>query len=454
MHSRLTLIERANHHLASVRSLTEQKLSLYFKNLKAEYLYKTDKHANDDTLESICEIRNQKVKLKKGKACPDWKTIQKYPESTFIPYGKNSFLLKKENSLWIFHHEGLNNLLHQREGLGSSGEIYLVGKDHLIKSASRFLTKWENVKVNNLSVEKGLEKQKGVEVVDDYRNIKVVSAYTHFHFDQLEFVLLSEIDWDEVTLPLKELLSNLLIIGLLIFTLSLIIALFLTRSTLRFVSRIEEEIISLNSQSTINVLRAQEEERQKIAYNLHDSVGQYLTALKWELSRLQIESKEVVAKDKLEKLLNLADTIIKEIRIISQNIMPSIIKDFGCFAAIKDYFYQQIEVYPFSIQCEYPEEIEKINFKQSFQINLFRMAQEFTQNAAKHAQAQNLKLSFSKTEDSLIMIYEDNGIGMDEKGPLPHSLLYRAKLFGGRMNRIHSEKGLKIKVVFKLSEIV
>ncbi len=437
-----------------MRSLAEQKLSLYFKNLKAEYLYKADKLATDNTLENYCEVTTNSVILWKGQACPTRDTIQTYPESTFIPYGKNSFLLKRGTSLWIFGHEGLNNLLHQREGLGTSGEIYLVGKDLLIKSASRFLTEWRDVKVNNPSLKNALAKKKGVEVVNDYRGIKVVSAYTYIQFDQLDFVLLSEMDWDEVTLPLQALLSYLLMIGIAIFTLSVIIALFLTRSTLDFVSRMEEQVISLNSQSTINVLRAQEEERQKIAFNLHDSVGQYLTAMKWELSRLQIESKDYTVREKLGKLLEIADTIIKEIRIISQDIMPSIIKDFGCFVAIKDYFHQQLAVYPFSIKCEYPEEIEKRNFKKNFQINLYRMAQEFIQNAAKHAQAQSLKLSFSITADTLIMAYEDDGIGMDENAPLPHSLLYRAKLFRGRMTRIQTKEGLMITVVFNLSEIV
>jgi len=130
------------------------------------------------------------------------------------------------------------------------------------------------------------------------------------------------------------------------------------------------------------------------------------------------------------------------------------IKDFGCFAAIRDYAYQQAAVYPFSIECEYPDAFEKINLKHDFQVNLFRMAQEIIQNAAKHSQAQDLKLSFSKNAESLIMIFEDNGIGMADKGPLPHSLLYRAQLFGGRMTKMPIEKGLKIKVVFYLGDIV
>lgn len=434
--------------------MTEQRLSLYFRNLKEQFLNGGTPAGMTRESEVDCVVTTRRSISLSGLACPSWDKVAKYDAGRFVRFSDHAFLLRKKDLAWVISNRGLNHLLQQRDGLGTSGETYLVGEDRMIRSASRFLPKLHPVRVNNFSVEQGLKKEKGVEVLRDYRGVKVVSAYGHFEFDQLRYVLLSEIDWDEVTLPLRELVKNLLLIGAGIFILSLSVALLLTRSTLAVISRMEDQLESLHSQAALNVLRAQEEERQRIAYNLHDSVGQYLTALKWELARRGPRTSEAEsASDKRRTALDLIDTIIKEIRSISHDSMPSIIKDFGCFVAIKDYCHRQGTVYPFSIECEYPEELERLELASSFQINLYRMAQELVQNGAKHARARTLRLRFCAEVETLRMEYDDDGIGMTDDAPLPHSLQYRAKLFGGRMARCPTPKGLALTVTFRLEEI-
>jgi signal transduction histidine kinase len=453
--SRAHVIERSKNHMVSVANLAGSKLHLYLKNLKLHYLNDKRIDVPVPELEASCQYINQKPKVIKGIYCPEWKSIETLPSEEFVFYGtdQNFFLLKSLPHVWIFNHQGMSDLLMTRDGLGNSGEIYLVGADYKTKSASRFIKDWQNIVVQNESVKKGLSNKEGVTIVKDYRNIDVISGYMPFTFDQLKFVILSEIDQDEVLAPINVLRYNLILISGVLFIFSSLMAIPLTTSTLRLIRKMEHEIQNLNAQMGRQILMAQEKEREKIAYNLHDSAGQYMTALKWELSRLREDITVPDIKDKLTELTSLSDKLIKEMRSISQDIMPSLIKDFGCFPAIRDYLKQQERLFNFRIQQFYSTELETIKWKHAFQINLFRMIQELIQNAVKHSNAQEIMISFRKSGNELILEYKDDGEGTSDHVALPKSLLYRTKLFQGKMKQIESKNGFNLVFEFSFQEV-
>lgn len=422
--------------------------------MKSQILYNDSKITLNKSFENICGTHKLTAILNKGVSCPSPKEIERMPLNTFVPYQKNHFVFKNNHSLYIFNHEGFNQVLNQRQGLGNTGEIYLVGNDYHIKSASRFFKNWQNIEVINNSIINGLQKKTGTEIVFDYRNVKVVSSYSHFLFDQLEFVVLSEIDWKEITIPLNKVLYDLIKIGTFLFFLSMGVAYFLSKSTIQIFKKMTEEIENLNRISAKNVIKIQEEEREKIAYNLHDSVGQYMTALKWGLSQLKLNISNSTIVSKADELSKLCEEVIKELRTISQDIMPTLIRDFGCFLAIQDYLDQQKKLYSIEVEYHFPEEASEIKFKRLFQLNLYRMVQEFFQNAIKHSQASIIKINFSIRNGQLLMLYEDNGIGINEQELLPRSLNYRAQLFNGKLIRISENSSLRMEVSFKIKEVI
>jgi signal transduction histidine kinase len=230
-------------------------------------------------------------------------------------------------------------------------------------------------------------------------------------------------------------------------------ALYLTRSTVKMINKMQQEIDSLNLSSAMNIIRVQEGTREKISLHLHDSVGQYLTALKWEINHLMKIVTEGPIKEKLASVSEICDAIFKEIRSISSDLMPTLIRDFGCFTAIENYLKEQLNHYPLQIRYENSVLVRQEDLKHEFQLNLYRMVQEFMQNTVKHSQASSVYVSFDEHQGELIMTYEDDGIGMPMDMGLPKSLSYRTQLFNGKMQRIDIYKGLKFKVTFKLEEV-
>ncbi len=110
-------------------------------------------------------------------------------------------------------------ILAQRDGLGDTGEIYIVGEDHFMRSKSRFITQNTILKleINTDATRDALRGNTDVRVLKDYRNIPVLSAYTPLeNLRDVTWVLLVEIDVKEAFYPVLVLKTNLIIISTVI----------------------------------------------------------------------------------------------------------------------------------------------------------------------------------------------------------------------------------------------
>ena len=113
----------------------------------------------------------------------------------------------------------IDTFLAQRDGLGDTGEIYIVGDDYFMRSKSRFITQNTILKleINTDAVRDALRGNTDVRVVKDYRNIPVLSAYTPLeNLRDVNWVLLVEIDMKEAFYPVLVLKTNLIIISTVI----------------------------------------------------------------------------------------------------------------------------------------------------------------------------------------------------------------------------------------------
>ena len=120
--------------------------------------------------------------------------------------------------------EAINAIMQQREGLGESGETYLVGDDYLLRSDSRFSTETTVLKqkVQTEGARLGLAGNEGTDIIDDYRGIPVLSSYAAISVEGLNWAILAEIDEAEVMIPVITMRNTIgmvavVLLGLILF---------------------------------------------------------------------------------------------------------------------------------------------------------------------------------------------------------------------------------------------
>ena len=179
-----------------------------------------------------------------------------------------------------------------------------------------------------------------------------------------------------------------------------------------------------------------EEERTRIARQIHDDLGQALTALKIDISWLNnklADDREIV-REKLKSMVTLIDETVQTVRKVSEDLRPGILDDFGLSAAIE----WQAEEFQkrTGIECRtvYSEELD-LNKEQS--TNLFRIVQESLTNVIRHADATEVEIRITAKDGILTLEIQDNGKGITE------AAVADAKSFGliGIKERAHSLGG-------------
>jgi PAS domain S-box-containing protein len=157
---------------------------------------------------------------------------------------------------------------------------------------------------------------------------------------------------------------------------------------------------------------AREEERKHIARELHDDLGQYLTALQLQASVLNMEFAEQnpAMGAKLKQLLSLVDSTKKVTRNLSQRLRPAEL-EMGTEAALNEMVDQFSAQYGISCNLELDEEIDKIT--DSYSVILYRVLQESLTNIARHAEANSVEVIFQCGDVGMKLMISDDGRGFD-----------------------------------------
>ncbi len=160
-----------------------------------------------------------------------------------------------------------------------------------------------------------------------------------------------------------------------------------------------------------NIQEKIEEERQRIAKDLHDSVGQNLS-----LTRILIHKIETgngsVKKEDYNKVNGLVDDVIKEIRKISYDLKPRVLDEMGLAPALTALCSDISEQTGLQIITDIKETDSRLDTK--LEINLYRIAQEALNNVIKHAEATSIFIIFKRVNNSIRLSIIDNGKGFDE----------------------------------------
>jgi two-component system NarL family sensor kinase len=177
-------------------------------------------------------------------------------------------------------------------------------------------------------------------------------------------------------------------------------------------ARLNLEITRQQDLATKAVIAAEETERKRIAGDLHDGIGQMMSAAKMNLSSIEHELPFTTPEQKtrFEKVVGLIDESCNELRAVSHNMMPNALLKSGLAMAIRE-FLEKIDRRVIRISLHAEGLNEKIDA--NIETVLYRVIQECVNNVIKHAGANRLDISLLRDSDGINAVIEDNGHGFN-----------------------------------------
>ncbi len=195
------------------------------------------------------------------------------------------------------------------------------------------------------------------------------------------------------------------------------------------------------------VIGAQEEERKRIARELHDDTGQAITSLMVGL-RAASDTSEPATRTRLDTLRDIAAQTLESVKHMARELRPALLDDLGLAAALERY------VAGYRANFGLTADLQMTGFNQrlspEIELALYRIIQEALTNIAKHARAHNVSIVVERKVRAVVAIVEDDGRGFDVRAILEsaqdesklglHGMRERAELVGGRL-QIESSPG-------------
>jgi signal transduction histidine kinase len=197
------------------------------------------------------------------------------------------------------------------------------------------------------------------------------------------------------------------------------------------------------------VVRAQEQERQRLARELHDETGQALTSILLGLKPLDEALANHPARAALAELREHAVSALQDVRRLAVELRPAVLDDFGLVPALErltDSFGDQSEM-----RVDFHSALGEMRLPGDVETTLYRVVQESLTNIAKHAEARNVSVSVTRRNEAIAAVVEDDGIGFDQRTVRQEGIgllgmRERLALVGGRLE-IESRPGAGTTVV-------
>ncbi len=337
---------------------------LAYKTLKKSLKYRPNESLNASTYVSLSEVA----------------TLLNKPNEA-LDYAKKAYELRKND-------EGLGNLVNVYLNLANA---YYNIKNY--KDAQTFYLKWGEAKDSIYSKE----------------NTKAVADLEiRYQTEKKEKELANK----ELELSAKDLeISNRnnLLVGLaggilIIILLSLYL---IQRKKRKAQYEKDEAIIHEKDRGLKAIILAQEEERKRIAKELHDGIVQQLGGLKLGLQKEFANN----ATDKTKNLIKILDDSAQELRELSHKMMPKALSELGLVPALEDMLSNSLGNTNIRFKFEHFGIAER--FADSIEITIYRIAQELINNVTKHSRASQVNIQLFKSGKYLVLIVEDNGKGFE-----------------------------------------
>ncbi len=195
------------------------------------------------------------------------------------------------------------------------------------------------------------------------------------------------------------------------------------------------------------VIRAQEEERRRIARELHDDTAQSLTSLLLYAKALEQGEERPAVRQALSEIREEVGCSLETIRRMARELRPSALDDLGLVAAL------DAHVNEFSrrtgIVVRFAREGAQPRIDPAVELALFRVAQEALTNVAKHANARHATVRFTASDRLAVLVVSDDGCGFDVRAVGPgvglYSMRERMALVGGMLTITSTERGAEVR---------
>ncbi|HMD01165.1 MAG TPA: histidine kinase, partial [Ferruginibacter sp.] len=234
----------------------------------------------------------------------------------------------------------------------------------------------------------------------------------------------------------QQQIRNILIGSFLFFI--IVLLLLYNRSRLVQKNRRQQEYSRQQNELFNAIVSTQDQERKRIAQDIHDSLGSVLSAAKLKLSSLE-DSKRPLAPDQLEKYhstLALLDDAVAELRSISHNIMPATLSKLGLVAALQNLIGKMSG--RSAVQVSFTTHGLDERLEENTEISVYRIILELINNIVKHADAKKVSIQLIKYPKYINLIVEDNGKGFDHNKAMEEK---RGIGLGNILSRVEFLKG-------------
>lgn len=215
------------------------------------------------------------------------------------------------------------------------------------------------------------------------------------------------------------------------------IGLFLIRKIFIYMEKMESETRENEKRLLSVMIQAEENERKRLAKDLHDGLGPLLSTVKMSLSALKKNETDTTNKEIINNLENVTIEAIRSIKDISNNLSPHVLDNLGLDKAINN-FLQKI-ITTGKIKINYQSNIANHRFDQNTEAVIYRVLCELINNTIKHAKAKNISIILGFDLMGIKLNYKDDGSGFETNA------LFKAKEKGTGLyniiSRIHSLKG-------------
>lgn len=169
--------------------------------------------------------------------------------------------------------------------------------------------------------------------------------------------------------------------------------------------KLQEEIYRQKEIESKALFDGEQNERIRIARELHDSVGQMLSLMKMNISAQEKNTES-------EKIQNLIDKTISEVRTISHNLIPEEL-NFGLLPALENLADKINATNKTKMEIEIADKVKSVKFQQQNELSIYRIIQELLNNITKHAEATVIQLSIKSPGKNVVFNIRDNGKGLD-----------------------------------------
>jgi PAS domain S-box-containing protein len=207
-----------------------------------------------------------------------------------------------------------------------------------------------------------------------------------------------------------------------------------------------------------HILSAQEEERRRIARELHDEAGQLLTSVLVGLRILGDSRSLAATKAQGLRLRKITAQALDEVGRLARGLHPTVLDDHGLKVALNRYVAEYIKSYNIAVNLKF-NELDSLRLSSAVQMGLYRIVQEALTNVARHSGAKTVSIKFTRSATALDVAIADDGCGFDAKAVAVssqrlgiQSMKERVAMLGGTVSFASRSRGTKIVVRVPLTE--